>query len=136
MITGIGSVAVLVNDAQKSAEWYSDKLGFEIVENKKHTVFVKPKGSGFLLHLCGRCDSWENDHPGGRTGIWLHSGDARMLKDPKSGQLIPSSDPMEVEKTYDELKERGVDFSEELMTTSWGKYAVFKDIDGNEFEIS
>ena len=136
MITGIGSVSVLVDDAQRSAEWYRDKLGFEIVEDKKHTVFVRPNGSQMLLHLCGPCDAWGNDHPGGRTGIWLNCGEIVMRRDQKSGILIPVSNGDGVEKTYVELKRQGVEFSEELSSTNWGKYAVFKDLDGNEFEIS
>lgn len=136
MITGVGSVAVLVNDAKKSAEWYRDKLGFEIVENKGHTVFVKPKGSQFLLHLCGKCDAWETDRPGGRTGVGFHCGKVGMRKDTVSGRLIRASNPEDVEKTYLELERKGVEFSEALTSTSWGKYAILKDPDGNEFEIS
>ncbi len=136
MITGVVSVAILVSDAKKSAEWYHNKLGFEIVENNGHTVFVKPKGSLFLLHLCEKCDVWEMDRPGGRTGIWLHCGEVKMRKDSESGHLIPASNPDEVERTYHELVKNGVEFSEEITTTSWGKYAILKDLDDNEFEIS
>ncbi len=68
MITGIGSVAVLVNDAKRSAEWYRDKLGFEVVSAEGHAVFVSAPGSDSLLHLCGRCNDWGDDTPGGRTG--------------------------------------------------------------------
>jgi len=136
MITGVGSVAILVNDAKKSAEWYRDKLGFEVVGIVGHTVFVRPKGSNVLVHLCGRCDAWENDKPGGRTGIWLQSGQVIFRRVEKTGQVLPVSDPEEVEKTYHELKRKGVEFSEELTTTKWGKYAILRDPDGNEFEIS
>jgi len=136
MITGAGSVAILVKDANKSAEWYRDMLGFEIVENKGHSVFVRPRGSQFLLHLCGKCDAWGGDLPGGRTGVWLHCGKVNMLNDGVAGVIIPASDPREVNKTYHELQARGVKFSEELTSTSWGKYAILSDPDGNEFEIS
>lgn len=137
MIAGVGCVAILVNDAKKSAEWYREKLGFEIVEAEGHAVFVKPKGSQTsLLHLCGRCEAWENDRPGGRTGVWLYCGEISYHKDEKSGQLVPASKPEDVETTYMELKKKGVEFSEELTTTDWGKYAIMKDLDGNEFEIS
>jgi len=137
MITGVGSVAILVNDAKKSAEWYRDKLGFEIVGIEGHTVFVMPKGSqALLLHLCGRCDSWENDQPGGRTGIWLQCGEITIRMDKSTGQVLPASNPESVERTYLELKKNGVEFSEELTTTDWGKYAILRDPDGNEFEIS
>ena len=137
MITGVGSVAVLVNDAEKTARWYRDVLGFEIVENKGHTVFVRPAGSQEpMLHLCGSCDDWGTDRPGGRTGIWFHCGTITLRKDAKDGRIVPSSNPEEVERTYLELKKRGVEFSQELTATSWGKLAILKDPDGNEFEIS
>lgn len=136
MISGIGSVAVLVKDPNKSAFWYRDKLGFEILSNEGHSVFVRAKGSDVLLHLCGKCDDWENDKPGGRTGVWLNCGRITYHKDPKSGRVLPASDPDEVEKTYLELRKNGVEFAEELTATSWGKLAILRDPDGNEFEIS
>ena len=137
MITGVGSAAILVRDARKSAQWYRDKLGFEIVGIKGHTVFVRPGGSqDVLLHLCERCDDRGNDQPGGRTGIWLRCGKLMLRKDESSGRVIPSSNPANVEKTYSELKLNGVEFSQELTSTSWGKMAILRDPDGNEFEIS
>ncbi len=137
MITGVGSVSILAHDAKKSAEWYRDKLGFEIVAVEGHPVFVKPKGSQApLLHLCGKCDDWEKDQPGGRTGIWLQCGESTTRKDERTGRLVPASNPDNVEKTYFELKKNGVEFAEELTTTSWGRYAILRDPDGNEFEIS
>ncbi len=136
MITGVGAVAVLVRDAKKSAAWYHEKLGFEIVSAEGHAVFVRPPSSPFpLLHLCEECESWEGDKPGGSTGLWLPSGPITFRK-AKSGELLPASDPREVEKTYQELKDKGVPFNGELKTTSWGKMAAFRDPDGNEFEIS
>lgn len=137
MITGVGSIAILVNDAQKSAEWYRDKLGFEIIAAEGHPVFVKPKRSQApLLHLCGRCNDWGSDRPGGRVGVWLHCGEIKIRKDEKTGLVTPASQPEDVERTYHELKKKGVEFSEELTTTDWGKYAILRDLDGNEFEIS
>jgi catechol 2,3-dioxygenase-like lactoylglutathione lyase family enzyme len=101
MITGVGSVAILVHDARKSAEWYHAKLGFEIVGIEGHTVFVKPKGSQApLLHLCGPNDAWERDKPGGRTGIWLQCGTISIRKDKWTGQVIPASKPDDVERTH------------------------------------
>jgi len=114
MFDGIGSVPVLVNDAKKAAKWYEEKLGFES-EMEGHWVTVKPKGSDISIHLCEKCDEWENDRPGGNTGIYLTCEDQ--------------------EKTYQELKAKGVQFKVELTDSPWfsGKYAIFKDLDGNEF---
>lgn len=136
MIDSVGSVAVLVQDPKKSAAWYRDKLGFEILGNQGHAVYVRPKGaSGVLVHLCGP-GGWHADSPGGRTGIWLSCGEVRLRTDEKTGMLLPSSDPVAVETTYGELTRKGVEFSEPLTTVDWGKYAILKDLDGNEFEIS
>jgi len=137
MITGVGSAAILVRDARKSAQWYRDKLGFEILGIEGHTVFVQPAQSqGTLLHLCERCDDWGNDQPGGRTGIWLRCGELTLHKDERTGRIVPASNPSNVEKTYNELKENGVEFRQELTTTSWGKMAILRDPDDNELEIS
>lgn len=137
MPLGVGSVAILVYDARRAAEWYRDKLGFEIVGNEGHTVFVKPKDSnGPLFHLCGPCDDWGSDKPGGRVGVWLKCGDVTIRRDGDTGRVVPASSPEDVELAYIELRGRGVEFSQPLTTTEWGKYAILRDLDGNEFEIS
>ena len=137
MIEGLGSVAVLVHDARKSAEWNRSKLGFEIIATEGHAVFVKPGNSpGSLIHLCERCEDWGSDRPGGRTGIWFRCGELTLRRDERSGRLIPASRPEDVESSYHQLKQIGVEFTVELTTTSWGKFAIFKDPDGNEFEMS
>ncbi len=136
MIAGVGSVAVLVRDAKASAAWYQDKLGFEMVGSEGHAVFVRPRGAPSpLVHLCEECDSWQGDRPGGPTGVWLRCGEVHLRK-AKSGEVIPASEPEDVERTYRDLKAKGVKFSEDLQTFSWGKRAAFLDPDGNEFEIS
>jgi uncharacterized glyoxalase superfamily protein PhnB len=115
MLQEITSVAVLVNDAKKAAQWYHEKLGFEVASMEGHWVAVKPPGSRTILHLCERCHEWENDSPGGQTGIFIATDDK--------------------EKTYRELKAKGVEFAQELTTEPFGTYAIFKDIDGNKFWI-
>ena len=59
-----------------------------------------------------------------------------MRKDERTGLVTPASRPEDVERTYLEMKKKGVEFSEELTATDWGKFAIFRDLDGNEFEIS
>jgi lactoylglutathione lyase len=115
MFTKITSIAVLVRNAKTAAEWYRDKLGFEIAQTEGHWVTVKAKDSSVLLHLCGKCEEWEGDKPGGHTGIALKCDDE--------------------ERTYKELKSKGVEFDVELSEFPWGggKYAIFKDLDGNKF---
>ncbi|MDE1819536.1 MAG: VOC family protein [Euryarchaeota archaeon] len=136
MLSGVGSVAVLVRDARKAADWYCEKLGFEVVARERHLVFLRPPGSSLpLIHLCGEGDDWQGDSPGGRTGIWFRCGETRRTEI-APGVFLPASTPRDVEHAYRELKARGVEFVQELTDTGWGKMAVFRDLDGNEFEIS
>jgi catechol 2,3-dioxygenase-like lactoylglutathione lyase family enzyme len=112
MLTELSSVAVLVNDAKKSADWYREELGFEVTV-QGHWVAVRPKNSKIVIHLCGKCEEWGDDKPGGNTGIGFYSDDKK--------------------KTYEELKAKGVEFAKDLTTEWFGTYAIFKDPDGNEF---
>jgi len=114
MLTEVGSVAVLVTDANKAAEWYRQKLGAEVTV-QGHWVAAKLPRSNVVIHLCGKNEDWEDDRPGGQTGISLKSDDK--------------------DKTYRELKSRGVEFDVELRDAPWGggTYAIFKDLDGNKF---
>ncbi len=52
------------------------------------------------------------------------------------GRVSPACNPKDVERTYWEFEVHGVQFSEELRTTSWDKYALLRDPYGNEFEMS
>jgi predicted enzyme related to lactoylglutathione lyase len=42
----------------------------------------------------------------------------------------------DVEKTYNTLTEPGVEFEKPPKKESWGRSAVFKDLDGNTFALS
>jgi predicted enzyme related to lactoylglutathione lyase len=41
-----------------------------------------------------------------------------------------------VEKTYEELQARGVEFMGPPEQAHWGTFAMLKDIDGNQFALS
>jgi len=42
----------------------------------------------------------------------------------------------DVEKTYNELTARGMEFEQPPVKASWGTSSVFKDQDGNLFALS
>lgn len=111
MITGFGSVAVLVSDSKKSKEWFRDKLGFEIRDDSDHWVVVAPRGSTTGIHVC----------------------QSKKLEPGNQGILFYADD---VEATYKELVSKGVKFSRELKKAEWDenmKYAMIQDPDGNEY---
>jgi catechol 2,3-dioxygenase-like lactoylglutathione lyase family enzyme len=109
MIKGISSMAVVVSDAAKAKKWYKEKLGFEVLSEAGHWVTVAPKGSkGPVLHLCQTTPLEE-----GNTGILFRVDD--------------------LNKAYEELTQKGVEFTKKPKDDGWGPYAMFKDPDGNVF---
>ncbi len=105
----LGSIALVVSDAKKSAKWYQEKLGFEARDKQGHWITVAPKGSELVVHLCEKFYPLE---PG-------NSGFAFWTKD--------------VAKDEKALRAKGVEFTEPTTKEDWGTYAMFKDPDGNEF---
>jgi catechol 2,3-dioxygenase-like lactoylglutathione lyase family enzyme len=108
MIKSIIDVAIVVSNANKSAEWYKEKLGLEIRAKEGHWVTVAPKGPGPVLHLCETTPLEK-----GNTGICFQVDD--------------------LDETYKELSSKGVEFTAKPTKEEWGYYAMFKDPDGNEF---
>jgi predicted enzyme related to lactoylglutathione lyase len=41
----------------------------------------------------------------------------------------------DIDKTYAEMKKRGVEFEGQPQTQPWGRYAMFKDSEGNRFVL-
>ena len=112
------SVAVLVSDTPRAIEWYTEKLGLDLIDHEDHWVTVGRKGRDGKLHLC-RPGDWNPKQPlePGNSGILLH---------------LPGKD---FSKSCAELKSRGVEFSVEPTTESWGTYAMVRDPDGNEHTL-
>jgi catechol 2,3-dioxygenase-like lactoylglutathione lyase family enzyme len=105
----LSSLAVVVSDAKKSAQWYKEKLGLETRSGHGHWITVAPKDSNVEIHLCEEFFPLEP----GNTGI------AFTVEDAKEEEEI--------------LRKRGVEFSRPTTKEDWGTYAMFKDPDGNEF---
>lgn len=105
----LGSIAIVVSDAKRSARWYKEKLGLEIKDQEGHWITVAPKDGEVRIHLC------EGFYPlePGNSGIAFYVAD--------------------VAKEERALRQRGVAFSEPTTQEDWGTYAMFKDPDGNEF---
>lgn len=110
MIKGIGDVAVMVSDGKRAAEWYGQKLGFKVLSSEGHWITVAPAGATTVIHLC------EGDLEPGNTGIGLIVDDVR--------------------ETFKELSAKGVKFTKEPADEGFGLYAMFADLDGNEFWLT
>jgi len=108
MIKSIIDIAVVVSDANKSADWYKEKLGLEVRDKQGHWVTVAPKGYDPVLHLC----------------------EAKPLEPGNTGIAFQVDD---LDKAYKEMSGKGVEFTVKPKKEEWGYHAMFKDPDGNEF---
>src|SRR5659263_177068 len=132
MIKSIEAIVIMVNDLQKSVEFYTDVLGFsisnkiEMAEMGLSAVFVEKGGS--------------------RIGLMNYKG----KKIPKRSEIariklgessIPINDHLtfsvdDIEDTATELKGKGVVFNLETIQLEGGiKVAFFKDPEGVQIEL-
>lgn len=102
------SIALMTQDAQATAKWYKEKLGFQAAGDA-HWVTVWPKGASWKIHLC---EGEKSDMEPGNSGIALYVKDLNR----------------EVKR----LKGKGVRFSMPITTKPWGTFAQIRDPDGNE----
>ncbi|HEX8395758.1 MAG TPA: VOC family protein [Longimicrobium sp.] len=119
MIRAVKFVSVYVNDQDVALDFYTQKLGFTIVTDQ-------PMGPGAR---------WiELRIPGAETSVVIAKP---MMPEHKVGvfqnMALVADD---VQKTYDELVDRGVHFRQPPRTEPWGTSAIFEDPDGNVFVLS
>lgn len=120
MITHIKLVGVYVTDQEKALDFYANKLGFEVLANEPYGadarwIEVAPPGAQTRLALSKPPTGME-----GRVGSF--------------SQLIFTCE--NVRATYEELRSRGVTFTQEPDEQPWGTHAQFVDQDGNQFVLA
>ncbi|MEA3202203.1 MAG: lactoylglutathione lyase [Thermoplasmata archaeon] len=107
----LADVGIAVSNAKVSAQWWKDKVGFEVfvLGGSGHAVMIAPPGDRFVLHLC---EGFERPDPG-NTGV-------AFITDDIKGQVA-------------RMEKGGVTFSQPMKKHAWGRNAKFLDPDGNEF---
>jgi len=118
MIKQIATVGVYVEDQQKALQFWRDKIGFELRNN---------------IDMGNRMTWMEVAPTGAESCLVLYPKELMT----NFAELKPSIVFVcqDIEKFCAELKGKGVAFSQELSTMRWGKFASFKDDDGNEFGL-
>ena len=121
----IAHVAVVVRDYDEAIEFYTQRLGFELLEDTpletgKRWVLVAPPnttGPSILLARAANADqlSRVGNQTGGRVFLFLHTDD--FWRD------------------YRALKSRGITFIGEPREETYGVVAVFEDIYGNRWDL-
>ena len=120
----LGHVAVVVDDYDRAIEYYTDKLGFILVEDTpqpgKRWVVVSPGPESDCHILLARASNdrqmdFIGNQCGGRVFLFLQTDD--FWRD------------------YHAMKAKGVHFCEEPRDEEYGTVVVFEDLYGNRWDL-
>jgi catechol 2,3-dioxygenase-like lactoylglutathione lyase family enzyme len=129
MTQNLGYVALVVRDYDEAIAYFTEKLGFQLLEDSgatdrngqdKRWVLVAPQGSPGTNLLLARASTPEEasrigNQTGGRVFLFLHTDD--FWRD------------------YRAMIARGVKFLETPREQSYGTVAVFEDLYGNKWDL-
>lgn len=119
MIRRIKFASIPVRDQDRALDFYVNQLGFAVQTDQ-------PMGPG---------KRWiEIRPPKGDTGLALFTPDGHEDRIGSFTGLSFECD--DVQKTYDELKAKGVEFVKSPQAQPWGMFAIFKDSEGNQIVLS
>ncbi|MGS0536846.1 VOC family protein [Pseudoalteromonas sp. SaAl2] len=121
----IGSVALVVENYDDAIAFYTQKLGFDLIEdtnlgNGKRWVLIAPpnsNGTNLLLAQAStpqQLDSVGNQS-GGRVFLFLHTNN--FWRD------------------YKVMQQQGVKFNEQPREEAYGTVVVFEDLYGNKWDL-
>jgi catechol 2,3-dioxygenase-like lactoylglutathione lyase family enzyme len=118
-------IAILVREYDEAIRFYTDKLGFELLEdtdlgNEKRWVRVAPPGGGSAQLLLARAvNAEQTSRVGNQTG----------------GRVFYFVETDDLERDYRLMSDRGVTFMEPPRHEPYGKVAVFVDLYGNKADL-
>jgi len=121
----IANVAIVVKDYDDAIQFYTEKLGFVLIEDTvlsetKRWVMVAPKGSDGCRLLLAKAATEEQqsrvgNQTGGRVFMFLHTDD--FWRD------------------YNNYTEKGITFVRPPSKEEYGTVAVFADLYGNLWDL-
>ncbi len=121
----IGHITLLVNDYDEAIDFYTQKLGFVLLEDipltpEKRWVIVAPAADSTFSLLLAKAVGDEQksrigNQSGGRVFLFLYTDNFQA--------------------TYERMKALNVDFQEEPRREVYGQVAVFRDIYGNKWDL-
>jgi catechol 2,3-dioxygenase-like lactoylglutathione lyase family enzyme len=121
----ISSVALVVDNYDDAIDFYTNKLNFELVEDTdlgggKRWIKISPPNSNGTNLLLAKADSAQQSNSvgnqtGGRVFLFLQTDD--FWRD------------------YNEMRSKGVSFTESPRVEDYGTVVVFEDIYGNKWDL-
>ncbi|HEX4751118.1 MAG TPA: VOC family protein [Bryobacteraceae bacterium] len=119
MIKRIKFLGIPVHDQDRALTFYTGKLGFGVLTDQ-------PFGDG---------QRWiELTIPSGETGIVLFT--PKGQEDRVGTFLNTSWEVDDIDKTYQELTGKGVEFTGPPQKQPWGTFLMMKDSEGNQIVLS
>jgi catechol 2,3-dioxygenase-like lactoylglutathione lyase family enzyme len=111
-ITSFEILSVPVSDQQRAKRFYQETLGFQLVRESpmgpgQNWIQLAPPGCSTTIALVTWFDTMK---PGGLQGVMLNVTD--------------------IDRDHKELSARGLELTA-IDQQPWGRYAMFKDPDGN-----
>jgi lactoylglutathione lyase len=119
VIGPIKTVGVYVADQQKAVEFYTQRLGFELRRS---------------LPMTSDANWIEVAPPGAESGLVLYP--RAMTPDWKQRKLSVVFHCSDVAATSRRLELAGVSITMQPKQMPWGIFAMFTDLDGNEFGLT
>ena len=121
----LARVALLVRDYDEAIGWFTDRLGFELIEDTrlsetKRWVVVAPPGSREAALLLARAATDEQRAAVGRQG---------------SGRVFLFLHTDDFARDHRVWSERGVRFIEDPRDEEYGRVVVFEDLYGNRWDL-
>jgi predicted enzyme related to lactoylglutathione lyase len=118
MIKRIKFLGIPVKDQDRALRFYTEKLGFRILTDQQFSEKQR----------------WiELSIPGAETGLALFTPEGH---EDRIGTFMNTSWEVDnVEKTYDELVAKGVEFAGPPQKQPWGTSVVLKDSEGNQIVL-
>jgi catechol 2,3-dioxygenase-like lactoylglutathione lyase family enzyme len=119
MIKAIKFASIPVRDQDAALEFYTTKLGFTVATDQPFSDTQR----------------WiELRIPGAETRLVLFTPPGHADRIGTFSNVTFLAD--DVERTYEELRARGVSFPQPPKVEAWGTAAVFADPEGNSFVLS
>lgn len=121
----IGNIALLVENYNEAIEFYTRKLGFELVEDtdlgagKRWVQVTPPNSNGTNLLLAQASTNEQSKAVGNQTG----------------GRVFLFLQTNDLARDYERMKANGVVFEEQPRVEEYGTVVVFRDLYGNKWDL-
>jgi predicted enzyme related to lactoylglutathione lyase len=119
VITHVKFVGIPTRDQARALKFYTESLGFEVSTDQP----FNDKQRWIELRI---------GHSQTRVVLFTPEGHEDRVGTFFNGSIACD----DVEATYRQLRQRGVEFTQEPQKQPWGMFAMFKDPDGNQFVLS